>query len=60
MDPLSITPESILAQSSAVTASAMGVGMEKKVIDQARIDGANLVELIASSGGIGRNVNTYA
>ena len=48
------------AQSMAMTASAMGVGVEKKVLDLAQVEGADLARMIDSSGGVGQSISTYA
>lgn len=56
----SITPEAVFAQSMGMTASAFGVGVEKKALDMAAQQGAQLAQLIDSAGGLGQNVNTYA
>jgi hypothetical protein len=60
MDLAAITPESVFAMGSALTASAIGTGVEKKILAQAQQEGNNLAELIASSGGPGSQINTYA
>ena len=60
MDLTSITPEAVFAQSMAMTASAMGMGVEKKVLSLAQVEGADLAQMIDSSGGVGQTVSTYA
>jgi hypothetical protein len=60
VDLSSITPEAVFAQQTALTASAFGTGVEKKVLAMAQTDGANLVRLIDSAGGVGQNISTYA
>ena len=45
---------------SALTGSAIGISVEKKVLEQAQTDGSNLARLIDSAGGLGGNINTYA
>jgi len=45
---------------TALTGSAFGMGVEKKVIEQAQTDGANLARLIDSAGGLGGTINTQA
>jgi hypothetical protein len=60
LDLASISPEAVFAQGMALTGSAFAIGVERKVLDQAQTDGANLVRLIDSAGGLGNNVNTHA
>ena len=60
MDVSSITPEAVFAQSMGMTATSFGIGVEKKALDMAAQQGAQLAQLIDSTGGVGQNINTYA
>jgi len=55
-----LSVESIIGQQAALTRSALGVGVERKVLDMARTEGADLARLIDSSGGVGRTIDTSA
>lgn len=60
MDLANVSIESLVAQKAAVTQSAIGVSVERKVLDMAQAEGASLVRLMDSAGGLGGNVSTYA
>ena len=60
MDLSALTPETIVAQQAAMTGSAFGIGVARKVLDMAQVEGADLAQLIASSGSVGRNLNVTA
>jgi len=55
-----LSVESIIGQQAALTRSAVGVSVERKVLDMARTQGEDLARLIDSAGGVGRAVDTYA
>jgi hypothetical protein len=60
LDVSSITPQAVLAQSAGLTASAFSIGVERKALDMAAQQGAQLAQLMDSTGGVGQNINTYA
>lgn len=55
-----LSVESIIGQQAALTRSALGMGVVRKVLDMAQAEGADLARLIDSSGGVGRNIDTSA
>jgi len=56
----SLSVESIIGQQAALTRSALGMGVVRKVLDMAQAEGADLARLIDSAGGVGRNIDTSA
>jgi hypothetical protein len=60
LDPTALSVDSITAQSAAMTQSSFGMGVERKVLALAQVEGADLANLMASAGGVGRNISTYA
>ncbi|BDU74878.1 hypothetical protein [Mesoterricola silvestris] len=57
---VSLSVDSLMSQQASMTQAALGVGVERKVLDMAQAEGAALVRLIDSAGGLGGNINTYA